>query len=105
MKRVCLIVFLLLSACAHFDTRSNQKKAEDLAKYYLDSALNGQGDYKIVSIGKIDTVSISNEKNKTQEKGWSVHVTYQGNNAFGIYERHKIQISIDTAFSKVLSVK
>jgi hypothetical protein len=105
MTRFYLIGILLISACSHFDNRSNQKKAEDLAKHYLDSALKGQGDYKIFSIGKIDTVSIPNEKNKTQIKGWSVPVTYQGNDAFGIYERHKVQINIDTGFSKVISVK
>ncbi|WP_426670805.1 hypothetical protein ACPPVU_06140 [Mucilaginibacter sp. McL0603] len=105
MRRVYLIGILLISACSHFDTRTNQKKAEDLAKHYLDSALNGQGDYKIISIGKIDTVSISNEKNKTLVKGWSVPVTYQGNNVFGIYERHKVQLSIDTGFTKVILVK
>src|ERR1700761_317472 len=105
MRKVCLIGVLLISACTHFDNRSNQKKAEDLAKHYLDSALNGQGDYKIVNIGKIDTVYISNEKNKTQEKGWSLPITYQGNNAYGIYERHKIQININTGFTKVISVK
>ncbi len=82
-----------------------QKKAEDLAKHYLDSALNGQGDYKIVSIGKIEAVSISNEKSKIQIKGWSIPITYQGNNAYGIYERHKVQINIDTGFSKIISVK
>jgi hypothetical protein len=95
MRKACLVGVLLISACAHFDNRSNQKKAEDLTRHYLDSALKGQGDYKIVSIGKI----------KTQIKGWSLPVTYQGNDAFGIYERHKVQINIDTGFSKVISVK
>lgn len=105
MRKICLIWILLISACSHFDTRTNQKKAEDLAKYYLDSALNGQGDYKIVNIGKIDTGSIFNEKSKILVKGWFIPVTYQGNNAFGIYERHKVRVNIDTAFSKVISVK
>jgi len=105
MRKVCLIGILLISACSHFDNRSNQKKAEDLAKHYLDSALNGQGDFKIVSIGKIDTATIFDEKNKTHMKGCYLPVTYQGNNAYGIYERHKVQINIDTAFTKVISVK
>jgi hypothetical protein len=105
MRKVYLIGVLLISACTHFDNRSNQKKAEDLAKHYLDSALNGQGDYKVVSIGKIDTVTIFNEKSKIQVKGWFIPVTYQGNNAYGIYERHKVRINVDTAFSKVLSIK
>ena len=105
MRRFYLIGILLISACSHFDNRSNQKKAEDLAKHYLDSALKGQGDYKISSIGKIDTVSISNEKSKTRVKGWSLPVTYQGNDAFGAYEIHKVLVNIDTSFSKVISVK
>lgn len=105
MRRICLIGILLISACSHFDNWSNQKKAEDLAKRYLDSALKGQGDYKISSIGKIDTVSISNEKSKIQVKCWSLPVTYQGNDAFGAYEVHKVLVNIDTGFSKVISVK
>lgn len=105
MRKIYLIGVLLISACSHFDNRSDQKKAEDLAKHYLDSALNGQGDFKIINIGKIDTATILNEKNKTQIKGWYLPIIYQGNNAYGIYERHKVQINIDTAFTKVISVK
>ncbi len=105
MRRVYLIGVILISACSHFDNRSNQKKAEDLAKHYLDSALKGQGDYKISSIGKIDTVSIFSEKSKTPMKGWSLPVTYQDNDAFGAYEVHKVLVNIDTSFSKVISVK
>jgi hypothetical protein len=41
MRKTYLIWILLISACRHFDARTNQKKAEDLAKQYLDSALNG----------------------------------------------------------------
>jgi hypothetical protein len=105
MRRIYLIGILLVSACSHFDNRSNQKKAEDLARYYLDSALKGQGDYKVSGIGKIDTVSISSEKSKNRVKGWSVPLTYQGNDAFGAYEIHKVLVNIDTGFTKVISVK
>jgi hypothetical protein len=104
MRRFYLIGILLIGACSHFDNRSNQKKAEDLARHYLDSALNGQGEFKITRIGKIDTISLS-DVNKHQIKGWSIPVTYQGNDAFGAYEIHKVMVDIDTGFSRVISVK
>ena len=111
MKRICLIGLLFISACAYFDTRSPQKRAEDLAKHYLDSALNGQGGYKIISFGKLDTVFNTDLKTgstkkqaKTPIKGWSVYTIYEGNNAFGIFERHKVFVHIDTSFSRVTSI-
>jgi Tfp pilus assembly protein PilF len=104
MKRICLIVLLLVCACKHFDTRSNQKKAEDAAKHYLDSALNGRGDFKNIVFGKVDTILDTVAKSKHQVKGWSLYATYQGNDAYGAYEVHKIIVKIDSSFSKVLSV-
>ena len=103
MKRICLIGLLLVCACKHFDTRSNQKKAEDIARQYLDSALNGRGDFKTIVFGKIDTVFDATSKSK-QMKGWSLYATYQGNDAYGAYEVHKVILKIDSGFSKVLSV-
>lgn len=105
MKRICLIGILLVCACKHFDTRSNQKKAEDVAKHYLDSALNGRGDFKNIVFGKVDTVLDTVAKNKNQIKEWSLYASYQGNDAYGAYEVHKIIVRIDSGFSKVLSVK
>ena len=95
---------LLICACSHFDTRSNQKKAEELAKHYLDSALNGRGDFKTIVFGKVDSVLDNTGNNKHQLKGWSLYASYQGNDAYGAYEVHKITISIDSGFNKVLIV-
>lgn len=104
MKRICLIGILLVCACKHFDTRSNQKKAEDTARHYLDSALNARGDFKHVVFGKIDTILDTVAKNKHRLKAWSLYATYQGNDAYGAYEVHKVMIKIDSGFFKVLSV-
>ena len=104
MKRICLIVLLLVCACKHFDTRSNQKKAEDAAKHYLDSALNGRGDFKNIVFGKVDTILDTVAKSKHQVKGWSLYATYQGNDVYGAYEIHKVIVKIDSDFYKVLSV-
>jgi hypothetical protein len=104
MKRVYFIGLLLICSCNHFDTRSNQKKAEDLAKHYLDSALNGRGDFKAIVFGKVDSVLNTTAKNRHQIKGWSLYASYQGNDAYGAYEVHKVIISIDPTFTKVLSV-
>jgi hypothetical protein len=104
MKRICLIGILLVCACKQFDTRSNQKKAEDAARHYLDSALNGRGDFKNIVFGKIDTILDTVAKNKHRVKGWSLYATYQGNDAYGAYEVHKVIVKIDSGFSKVLSV-
>ncbi len=101
MKKICFLGLLLICACKHFDTRSNQKKAEELAKHYLDSALNGRGDFKTMVFGKVDSVL---DNNKHQVKGWSLYASYQGNDAYGAYEVHKIIISIDSGFNKVLTV-
>lgn len=104
MKRIYLIGMLLICACSHFDTRSNQKKAEELAKHYLDSALNGRGDFKAIIFGKVDSVLDTTAKRKRQLKSWSLFATYQGNDAYGAYEIHRVLISIDSSFTKVLAV-
>lgn len=104
MKRIYLIGLIFIYACSHFDTRSNQKKAEELARHYLDSALNGRGDFKTIVFGKVDSVFDTTAKNKHQVKGWSLYASYQGNDAYGAYEVHKIIINIDSGFNKVLTV-
>lgn len=104
MKRIYLIGMLLIWGCNHFDTRSNQKKAEGLAKQYLDSALNGRGDFKTIVFGKVDSVLDATAKSKHQVKGWSLYASYQGNDAYGAYEVHKVIINIDSGFNKVLTV-
>jgi len=104
MKRSYFIGLLLISACSLTNTKPGQKGAEDLAKHYLDSALNGQGNYQIISYGKLDTVLSSDVQKKSQIKEWAIYATYQGNNALGIYERHKVLLHIDSSFSRVTSV-
>src|SRR5258708_38987782 len=103
MKRLCFIGLLLIIACKHVDPRSGQKKAEDLVKHYLDSALKGQGDYKIINFGKVDTIFSDYDRVKygkdslkadsikkhfkPQINGWSIYTVYEGNDAFGVFER------------------
>lgn len=99
IQGIYLIGLLLITACTYFDKRSPRQKAEDLTKHYLDSALTGRGSYQIISIGKIDTLV------KSQLKDLSVHVTYQGNDAFGIFERHKVIIHLDSNLSRVISME
>lgn len=99
IKRIYLIGLLFITACAYFDKRSPRQKAEDLTKHYLDSALTGRGIYQIISTSKIDT------EVKSQIKDLSVHVMFQGNNAFGIYERHKVVIHFDNKLSRVISLE
>jgi hypothetical protein len=102
MKKLFLIVGILICSC-NPDHRSNQQKAEDLAKHYLDSALKGQGDFKTFSFGKVDSLLEATAKGKRQI-GWSLYATYQGNDAFGAYEVHKVVLKIDSGFFKVISV-
>lgn len=104
MKRIGLLGMLLICSCNHFDTRSNQKKAEELVTHYLDSALNGRGDFRTAVFGKVDSVLDTTAANKHQVKGWQLYASYQGNDAYGAYEVHKIIITMDSAFTKVLSV-
>ncbi|MBV8391398.1 MAG: hypothetical protein JO080_16450 [Mucilaginibacter sp.] len=103
MKRIYLIAAVLFFSCSHFDTRSNQKKAEELATHYLDSALKGQGDYKAFTFGKVDSLWDTTTKSKRQI-GWTIYASYQGNDAYGAYEVHKVILKIDSGFSRVLSV-
>lgn len=102
MERILLIAFVLICSCSHFDHRSNQQKAEDLAKHYLDSALKSQGDYKAYTFGKVDSL-LGVAKGKRQI-GWSLYASYQGNDAYGAYEVHKVILKIDSGFSRVLTV-
>jgi len=102
MKRIFLVATFLICSCSHFDHRSNQQKAEDLARHYLDSALKGQGDYKAYTFGKVDSL-LDDTKGKRQI-GWSIYASYQGNDTYGAYEVHKVVLKIDSGFSKVLTV-
>jgi hypothetical protein len=68
MKRLYFIGLLLISACSHFDTRSRQQKTEDMVKHYLDSALNGLGNYKIISFGRVDTVFSADLKTDSKQE-------------------------------------
>ena len=102
MKRIFLTITVLTCSCGHFDHRSNQQKAEDLAKHYLDSALKGQGDYKAYAFGKVDSL-LDLAKGKGQI-GWSLYASYQGNDAYGAYEVHKVILKIDSGFTRVLMV-
>ena len=70
MKRLLLIAAILICSCSHFDHRRNQQKAEDLAKHYLDSALKGQGDFKAIKFGKVDSLLEATSNGKRQI-GWS----------------------------------
>ncbi|MBS1520982.1 MAG: hypothetical protein JST50_08305 [Bacteroidetes bacterium] len=103
MKRILLIAVVFICSCGNFDHRSNQQKAEELARYYLDSALNGQGDFKATKFGKVDSLLEATAKGKRQI-GWSLYASYQGNDAYGAYEVHKVILKIDSGFSKVLAV-
>lgn len=102
MKRILLIATVLIWSCGHFDRRSNQQKAEDLARHYLDSALKGQGDYKAYTFGKVD--SLLEATNGKRQIGWSLYASYQGNDAYGAYEVHKVILKIDSGFSRVLTI-
>ena len=102
MKRVFLIATVLICSC-HLDRRSNQKKAEDIAHHYLDYALSGKGDFKTITFGKVDSVLDITSKSK-HIKGWSLYASYQGNDAYGAYEVHKVILKIDSGYSKVISV-
>ncbi|MGN6639804.1 MAG: hypothetical protein ACTHJ8_12905 [Mucilaginibacter sp.] len=113
MKYIVLIGILsCLYACVHkkpvTDT-TRQQRAEELAKPYLDSALKGNGAYQIAGYGKVDTLfadgDTSRQHKKTDMKGWAMNVTYQGNDALGIFEMHKVQLRIDTGFSRIISMK
>jgi hypothetical protein len=103
MKKTFLIAATLICSCSHFDHRSNQQKAEDIAKHYLDSALTGQGDYKAFTFGKVAALLDSSSKGNRQI-GWSLYAAYQGNDAYGAYEVHKVILKIDSGFSRVLTV-
>lgn len=99
MKRIFLTITVLTCSCGHFDHRSNQQKAEDLAKHYLDSALQGKGDFGAVKFGKLDSLLEANGK---RQIGWSLYALYQGNDAYGAYEVHKVILKIDSGFTRVL---
>jgi hypothetical protein len=101
MKRIFLIITVFTTSCSHFDHRSNQQKAEDLAKHYLDSALKGQGSFGAIKFGKVDSLLEANGKRRI---GWSLYASYQGNDAYGAYEMHKVILKIDSGFSRVLTV-
>lgn len=103
MKRIVFIAAVLICSCNHFDHRPNQQKAEDIAKHYLDSALKGQGDFKAIKFGKVDSLLETTPKGKRQI-GWSLYASYQGNDAYGAYEVHKVILKIDSGFSRVLAV-
>ena len=103
MKRISLIATVLIFSCSHFDHRSNQQKAEDVAKHYLDSVLKGRGDFSAIKFGKVDSLLETASKSKRQI-GWSLYASYQGNDAYGAYEVHKVILKIDSGFSRVLSV-
>lgn len=103
MKRIVFIAAVLICSCGQFDHRPNQQRAEDLAKHYLDSALKGQGNFKTIKFGKVDSLLESIPKGKRQI-GWSIYASYQGNDAYGAYEVHKVVLKIDSGFSKVLTV-
>jgi len=103
MKRIFLIAAVFICSCSYFDNRSNQQKAEDLARHYLDSALKDQGDFKTIKFGKIESLLEATAKSKRQI-GWSLYASYQGNDAYGAYEVHKVILKIDSGFSKVLTV-
>ena len=103
MKRIFLIAVVVICSCSHFDRRSNQQKAEDAAKHYLDSALKGKGDFAAIKFGKVDSLLETTSKSKRQI-GWSLYASYQGNDAYGAYEVHKVILKIDSGFSRVLSV-
>jgi hypothetical protein len=103
MKRIVFIAAVLTCSCSHFDHRSNQQKAEDLGKHYLDSALKGKGDFAAIKFGKVDSLLDAAAKSKRQI-GWSLYASYQGNDAYGAYEVHKVILKIDSGFSRVLSV-
>jgi hypothetical protein len=102
MKRIFLIVVVLISSC-RIDHRSNQRKAEDLAKRYLDSALKGQGYFGAIKFGKVDSLLEASSKNKRQIS-WSLYASYEGNDAYGAYEVHKVVLKIDLGFSRVMTV-
>ena len=101
MKKTFLIATILICSCSRFDHRSNQQKAEDLAKHYLDSALKDQGNFGAVKFGKVDSLLEANGKHQI---GWSLYASYQGNDAYGAYEVHKVILKIDSGFSRVLTV-
>ena len=103
MKRIFLIAVVLICSCSSFDHRSNQQKAEDLAKHYLDSALKDKGNFGGIKFGKVDSLLEATSKGKRQI-GWSLYASYQGNDAYGAYEIHKVILKIDSGFSKVLTV-
>jgi len=103
MKRIFLIATVLICSCSHFDHRSNQKKAEDLAKHYLDSALKDKGNFGAIKFGKVDSL-LEVTSNSKRQIGWSLYASYQGNDAYGAYEVHKVILKIDSGFSKVLTV-
>ena len=101
MKRILLIASVLICSCSSFDHRSNQQKAEDLAKHYLDSALKDKGNFGAIKFGKVDSLLEATNK---RQIGWSLYASYQGNDAYGAYEVHKVILKIDSGFSKVLTV-
>lgn len=101
MKGTFLIVIVFIFSCSSFDHRSNQQKAEDVAKHYLDSTLKGKGDFSAIKFGKVDSLLEANGK---RQIGWSLYASYQGNDAYGAYEVHKVVLKIDSGFSRVLTV-
>ena len=103
MKRILFIAAVLICSCSSFDHRSNQQKAEDLAKHYLDSALKDKGNFGAIKFGKVDSLLEANSKSKRQI-GWSLYASYQGNDAYGAYEVHRVVLKIDSGLSKVLTV-
>lgn len=113
MKYIILVA-LLSSFCACSRKKpvtdaTRQQRAEELAKPYLDSALKGQGNYQVARYGKVDTLFADGDTlkqhKKSQMKGWALDVTYQGNDALGIFEMHKVQLRIDTGFSRITAMK
>lgn len=113
MKYIILIGILsCFCACVHkrpLTDSNRQQRAEELAKPYLDSALKGQGTYQVAKYGKVDTLFADGDTlkqhKKTDMKGWAMDVSYQGNDALGIFEMHKVQLRIDTGFLRITSMK
>lgn len=113
MKYVILLLLLCcLYACSRKKPVTNanrQQQAEKLAKTYLDSALKGNGAYQIAGYGKVDTLFADGDTLKQHKKagmkGWAIDATYQGNDALGLFEMHKVQLRIDTGFSRITSMK
>lgn len=118
MKKLLFIGVMLILACNI--NSPEQKKAEALAKVYLDSLNHNSGNLEIINFERVYSIhnSLADDPNyekfkydplksdsirkhfKPQITGWIIHVTFKGTDGYSNFGIHKYQCLIDKRLSK-----